>query len=378
MVRVLIELTFRLKISLLVFLLIFFEFTAGHSQSKTMAEFRISPVSESLVSSDHTSEGILVTLSNGNVEHYFRLDPGEMGNHVSNTSTIAKRTSQDNGNSWSKPEVIYNSPFDDRNIRGGRTSTSNTLLFFRRFDAIAYKTVHMNYLQSNDNGRSWSDPILIEKQGLCDNCTYSDYFIELRKNFYMLSQTIVGYTELHFFRMKENKVVWEKGKTIIDYSGKMNIDEPRFANLGRGKIIGLFRDDGGINYYQSVSEDYGKTWSVPERTNICDGLFSPNPEVFYDKKHDLLFVVGTDRGKPYEKDAIWIYSNNPDDVFKNPKGYTLVKKNERPKPNTYQLYGYPASTQLKNGDYLIVFTESFLKENGREGANFFQFTINFN
>lgn len=362
--------------SLLLILILSFSLSLS-GQSKKNQQFVISDIKASLVNDDHVSEGILVTVPGGCVQHYFRLDPGVNGGHIGNTSRIALRSSCDNGDTWSQPETVFDSPWDDRNVRGGITSDKNIIMFFRRYDATKYSTVHLDYLQSNDKGKSWSIPQTLEGIGLCDLCTYSDYFIELKENYYMLSQTVVGYTELSFFRIVRDKIVWEKEKTVLDYKGKKNIDEPRFIYLGNGKILGLFRDDQGTNYYQVTSQDFGKTWTVPEKTNICDGLFSPNPEIFYDKAHDLVFTIGTDRGVPYENDAVWVYANKPCDIFNNPLGYQLARKFTRPNPNSYQLYGYPACTRLKNGNYLIVFTETHLKQNGLEDGDFYQFSINF-
>jgi hypothetical protein len=33
---------------------------------------------------------------------------------------------------------------------------------------------------------------------------------------------------------------------------------------------------------------------------------------------------------------------------------------------------------MKNGNYLVVFTESYLKDNKKEGAHFYQFIIELN
>ena len=172
-------------------------------------------------------------------------------------------------------------------------------------------------------------------------------------------------------------VEWIGEKYIFDFRGLKNIDEPRFAHLGDGKIMGLFRDDLGSNYFQTTSSDYGKSWTIPVKTNLNNNIFSPNPEIFYDESTDILYVIGTDRGSPNISNALWVYANRPNEVFGNPNGYKLIKKLERPHPTNFRLYGYPATTRLSNGDYLIIFTESYKKENGKEQADFYQFRIKY-
>ncbi len=364
-------------IFILISTFLFFLFSCVKSQDYKDNHINISEIKGSLISNDHTAEGILVTHSDGSVEHFFRLDPGLNGNHTGDGGKIVRRKSFDNGLTWTRPVLLYDSKYDDRNIRGGMTESSNILIFFRQYRAITRRSIRKNFLQSNDGGVTWPDRINLDSMNLCNSCFISDYFIKIKDNFYMLSQTIKGYIELHYFSVINNKIVWSDNKYVFDYRGKMNIDEPRFANIGNGKIIGLFRDDDGTNYYQSVSTDYGNSWSVPQKTNLCNNLFSPNPEIIYDEKHNLVIAIGTDRGEPYSANSVWIYANRPDELFDNPTGYTLIKKIVRPMPSDFRFYGYPTSTRLNNGDYLIVFTECYLKKNNKENADFYQFTISF-
>jgi hypothetical protein len=291
----------------------------------TRSKINVTGISRSLISEDHTSEGFLITLSNGKILHFFRLDPGFEGSHIGNSSKIVVRESSDNALSWTKPRIIYDSAFDDRNVRGGITKDSTILLFFREFDADKKISISKKYLKSKDDGITWSTHG-IDSIGLCDTCSYTDYFIEIYNNYYMLSQTIINYVELIFFSENEKEIVWHKKKVILDYIDSLHIDEPRFAKLKKGNIIGLFRDEGGSNYYQAISRNYGETWTIPVKTNLNDGLFSPNPEIFYDKDHYFIFVVGTDRNPHYDKNSIWIYANKPNEIFLNSFNYTLIKK----------------------------------------------------
>ncbi len=83
----------------------------------------------SLINEDHTSEGFLISLEDGIIVHFFRLDPGENGSHIGNKGRIVKRVSLDDGNTWSSHSIVYEDDFDDRNVHGGITD-DNLIVFF--------------------------------------------------------------------------------------------------------------------------------------------------------------------------------------------------------------------------------------------------------
>jgi Neuraminidase (sialidase) len=84
---------------------------------------------------DHNSESFLVTLDS-TVYHFFRQDPGQTGNHTGNGGRIMMRTSNDNGDTWTNPVVIYDSQYDDRNVHGGITEDGRIIVTFRKYDAL--------------------------------------------------------------------------------------------------------------------------------------------------------------------------------------------------------------------------------------------------
>ncbi|WBX76167.1 sialidase family protein [Tenacibaculum ovolyticum] len=347
-----------------------------------------SEVSSSLVNEDHTSEGLLITLANNDVVHFYRSDKGVLGHHIGNSGNISKRVSKDNGKSWEKSEIIFNDEFDDRNVRGGITEEGKIILFFRRYDAKKKKAVDLNYIISNDGGNTWGEKKLLNFNLKFVDEVWVDNFIKIGGNKYLLPIHGISYCELRYLSLENDELsisdkIWDWNYTK---SNTYRIDEPFFSYLGDNKIIGLFRDESkevGANYYQVTSSDLGKTWTSPMRTNLCAPYFSPSPSIFYDKLFKKIIVVGTDRRKPKnggyspENAKVWVYSNSVEEVFENPFGYSLKKKFDRPTPSSFRFYGYPTFTKINDNSYLIVFTES--SHNGKsEDADLYQFKLKFN
>ena len=98
----------------------------------------------------------------------------------------------------------------------------------------------------------------------------------------------------------------------------------------------------------------------------------------YDSRAEKnIVVVGTDRRREDAKlSMVWIYNNSLNDIFSQPLNYQLYKTFNRPQPNEYFFYGYPCVTKMKNGNYLVIFTESHIDELN-EAADFFQFELSF-
>lgn len=339
----------------------------------------ISSITSSLVNPDHTSEGFLVTLKNGDIIHFFRQDPLITGDHIGNSGGIYKRVSSNNGKSWSIPVIVYNDEFDDRNIRGGITEEGYIIIFFRRYQAKNWSAVDLNYIISKDDGKSFNLKTKLDfKIDPKINEIWIDNFLQIGKNKYLLPVHGVGYCEMKTFSFIDqnlkfgNNWIWDKTITM-----PLGIDEP-YCCLNGDKLICLFRDESvsHSNYYQSTSSDLGKSWSNPVKTNIGDSFFCPSPLILSDNEltNDII-VIATDR-RSYEpfNSQIWIYNNSFESVFDKPMNYKELIKLSRPNPNNYQLYGYPIATKMKNGNWLVIITESSY-DGINEDADFYQFEL---
>ncbi len=335
----------------------------------------------SLKTNDHNSEGFLVTWDTI-IYHFFRQDPGNLGNHTGNGGRIMMRKSYDNGDTWTTPDVIFDGPYDDRNIHGGITETGRIIVTFRQYNAFTQQHIEYNLIYSDDFGNTWIGPITIPTEGVASGT--HQIFGNNHIGYYNIIYNL-KYCEM---RHSWDGVQWDSIVYVWDYrlNNLYKISEASFVYLGNGVMIGLFRNDSGIlgeNFLQVESYDYGQTWTEPMLTNIADGFFCPSPWIFYDYEHNHVWIVAIDRRGNFPPTYIhnwsnvWLYCAYPDEILNNPHEYTTFLTFLRPKPSFFRIYGYPASTKTPDGNYLILFTESEYRNKG-EWAYLYQFKILYN
>jgi hypothetical protein len=348
--------------------------------SQTNNDFNVSPNIGSLVTIDHTFTGFTKKLPNGRLLHFFRLDPGDNGNHVGNSGGIAKRFSDDNGVTWSMPEIIYKDEYDDRIGTGGILDNGEIIIFFGRYVCTsiwAGTFLDMNYISSTDNGETWSG------RNFQENSTKSVYMYDIfkiaGKTGYFAASYGNYYVDIRYSADGHN---WDSVYTKWDYRStfQLNICEPIFSVLGNGKIVGLFRND-KIGIYQTISGDDGKTWTELVPTNLANGYFCSYPFQMYDSKlNKILTIVCDRRGADYDMNnfnsGVWIYSNDPDQVFNDPQSYGNCRFVPRGDPNLFRFLGYPYASKTNDSTYLVLYSDSYKKMNNLEDADFYQFNIN--
>ncbi|MBU0766119.1 MAG: exo-alpha-sialidase [Bacteroidetes bacterium] len=370
----------RHQLSRIIFLLILSEFAIfiGPALSQDSWIPYISQIKPSLVDENHTSDGFMVTLGSGRIIHFFRIDEGEWGDHAGNTGKIVKRYSDDQGNTWSYPSVVYADEFDDRNITGALLDNDVILLTFRRYEAYTVTHVDANIIISTDGGETWSERRVIES--LVPN-GYVFNVIPVPGRGFMMATCTQYYVDVRF---SPDGSCFDTIAYSWDYriSQVIPIGEPVFTYVGDGKIIGLFRSN-FITNLQVVSDDYGYSWSEPDTTNIADGYYVAAPQIFHDDLSGDTWAVACDRrggnGTAFlnYNAELWLYRQSHEDIFYNPKGYNLFAKYPRPIINYYRFYGYPVYTHCEHNHYLVVFTDCFKKINNREDTDFFQFDITY-
>jgi len=339
------------------------------------------PVIDSLVSVDHTSEACLIKKDNGNVIHFYRYATGEGGGHTGNTGTICKREFNVTTETWGAQSTVVSSVYDDRNVNGGKLGSGRIVLFYWQYDYTLSAIVGTFYIYSDDDGDTWSEAIAVTSS-LTDPVPYGN----------IISVPTKGYMKGLFEAYKISVLFSEDGSTwgdevmVGDYSGgeEYYINEPSFTYVGDGKIICICRDQlyttYGSNYYQITSDDYGATWGTPVRTNIIAPYFSPAPTTFM--HGDKLVVIGADRKSYYttagyvnDDEGLWVYEGDPETVFASPTSYAAKLFIRRPIPSSdLTLYGYQNYAKLTDRRYLIVFTDRYT-DGTNEDANFYQFYL---
>ena len=402
-------------IILIMFIVPFFNFGQAQIISKNW--------SESLISEDHTGEGFLITLPNGTIEHYFRLDTGLYGNHKSNNAYIALRKSYDNGNTWESSELVLNNDIlDDRNIHGGISRDNEVILFYRWSnypweshnvcDDCGIETIQNNYVYTDStNENNFSEVEVFGNIGNASRIPATSQLVTMfDTTLYLLSMTRGPSTEiigddtliLSFCGVSITNDVtnWNYDSIKVVHHVDSVTSEAAFAYIGDGRLIGLIRNDryyGGTSYrydrrsyFQVTSTDYGKTWSTLKQTNIANGGYCVSPSLLYDEEIDKLWIFATNRTDR----RLWTYCVNPDSIFDNPLYYYQIEpvmvydrsyiiNPDTAKTNARFFYGYPTYTRLKNGEIFVVFADAYwdiYEDYGdsimsSENADLFQFYI---
>lgn len=310
------------------------------------------------------------------IVHCFRADPGMLGNHIGNSGKIMQRTTWDNGLTWTPAEDIYDDDFDDRNVHGYSVYDDTMVVAFRRYDAITSQTVDSRIIISGDGGESWTEPV--ENNTLIDNSIlYSSCYVP--DSGYLIACYKMYYVDIRY--SPDGRL----GSEILykwDYRSdqEFQISEPYFTYIGGGRIAGLFRVT-NQSYMLVLSEDYGRTWSEPMPTNICNNMNSVAPLIFYNENHDDVWVIASDRrgGSGFvlgsDSSEVWIYRNKGSLMFDNPGSFELYHKFARPYSNLLNFYGYPIYIETERDHYLVVFTDCYKNAYFLEAADFFQFEI---
>ncbi len=345
----------------------------SYPKDELFSTMTIGSVTPSLLSDDHTAEGFLVSIPTGRVWHFFRLDPGHEGDHVGKGGAIFKRHSDDYGLTWSTPELVIDDPdYDDRNVAGGMTDDGKIIIFYRRYNVNLGKSVDVNYLISSDFGETFSS-----RRVLLDFAKRPMNFVSAGGGGkYIVPLFEDGYkAEVRSFTVKGDDVLFSDFAWEFEDNGK-GFTEPAICQEG-DKLLVVFRCDFTEGVYQSYSLDGGTTFSNPQKTNMIADLKVSLPLFIYNKRfaNNLFCVIG-DRGIDKVNAKLWIYNNNVNDAINNAVSYINFTSIMRPAPTeTRAFYGYPTATLMKNGSYLVVFTESKSEDNGTEDTDFYQFTL---
>ena len=363
------------------FLFLLFVISHGHLYSieKGTGVFEVSSLSNSFVGLDHAFSGILKKLSNGRIIHLFRLDPGMNGSHVGNNGCLAKRFSDDNGLTWTVPEIIYKDEYDDRICSGGVLDNGEIIVFFGRYSSTQIWSGHyidINYVSSKDYGITWSRSSYICNADLLGGI-FDIFKLPGQKGYFAASYGAY-YVDIRYSETGHN---WDSIYCKWDFrnSRELNITEPFFIPIGKNKIIGLFRVEQQA-IHQTISSDNGKTWSKLEPTNLANGYFCVFPHCMFDSVTNRLFTIVCDRrSSTYDMDnlnsGIWTYCENADSIFKNPQGYKNYIFKKRPNPNIYRLLGYPYSVKTNDSTYLAIMCDNTIRPNALENADIYQFYI---
>lgn len=250
------------------------------------------------------SEGAFVRLNNGDLYFaYSRYNSEKCSDHAS--SDIAAVISKDNGESWSEPFIVVKKrKLNTMSVSLLRLQDGRIAMVYLEKSSIPgwenYVDCRPKIIFSNDEARSWSEPVEIAHVPPTYFVVNNDRLVQLKNgrlllpashhpHMYRLSSDGI----IRFFISDDNGVSWRMGKECIYPVPRMPVRgfmEPGVVELEDGRVMCFIRTAAGCQY-KSYSYDSGETWSP-----AVPAMEFPSPEAPMSIKRD------PESGKLY---AIW-------------------------------------------------------------------------
>ena len=300
-----------------------------------------------------TSEGELLTVFSGDRDE-----------HICPWGKTELVRSSDDGESWSAPVVIRDTPLDDRDA--GIIQTQRGTLVVSWFASVAYENrpefpERASWQQraaelttadrecglgrwthrSEDGGVTWDEPVRTVGSAPHGPIQLRDGRLLYLGTGFVDGERIMGAEE-----SSDDGRSWKLiGSAPLPETMTHGLGEPHLVEAASGRIVGMFRsgatDDVGRYLCQSESEDGGRTWTTVHQTPI---LGYP-PHLIKLAGGELLVVYGR-RVPPFGE---WACVSRDEGVSWDVDDEIMLAGSDNDD------LGYPASVQLGDGSILTIY-----------------------
>jgi hypothetical protein len=289
---------------------------------------------------------------------------GDRDEHICPWGKTELVRSSDEGETWSEPVVIRNTPLDDRDA--GIIQTQQGALVVSWFTSVAFENQpeyqnnkswqrqaaalttadREGWLgrwthRSEDGGATWQEPVRT-----IGSAPHGPIQLRDGRLLYLGTGFVDGERIMAVEESKDDGRSWQLiGSAPLPTSVTHGLGEPHLVEADSGRIIGMFRsgatDDEGRYLFQSESDDGGHTWTPVHRTpilgypphliSIADGTLL----VVYGRRVPPLgewACISRDEGASWDTDDEVLLAGSANDDL-----------------------GYPASVQLEDGSILTIY-----------------------
>ncbi|MDT7041839.1 exo-alpha-sialidase [Candidatus Nitronereus thalassa] len=173
-----------------------------------------------------------------------------------------------NTETFSAPKVICDTDWDDRDPSIVQLSNGIVLVNFFRMN-VSQNKLCLTIVKSLDGGETWEAPQDINVSGFSNGLATTDAVLELPSGELLMPLygcSDQGANGSYLLRSQDGGHSWPViGPLAV--SGNPIFEEPALMRLQDGRLLSFLRTDHkGRGYvYQTISEDEGVTWNVPER-----------------------------------------------------------------------------------------------------------------
>ena len=259
---------------------------------------------------------------------------------------IVIRKSSDNGKTWGKIEKIIDYPLgqsasDPSMILDKQTNT--IFLFYNYMDLDNQKDIYyLKYISSNDNGKSWSNPVDITSQISKVNWKNDFKFITSGRGIQTKKGTLLHclvnlQKGTHVFGSNDNGKTW-----FITETPTSPGDESKIVELNDGSWMVNSRVNKLGYRYSHFSNDNGKTWISKKEESIidpgCNGSL-----IRYSQGEKNLLLLTNINNKKERKEIVLRYSTDEGKSWSNPK---IIYNGEA---------AYSSMTVMENGSLGLFF-----------------------
>ena len=258
--------------------------------------------------------------------------------HVGIRGRLDWISSEDGGKTWSKPSVIVDSKWDDRNPAAYVTKDGKIAVIYAEASSynakgdfhVKYGTYDLFITESADGGKSWSPKRAIRFPGHANSSVYGQGCILSNGDIIVPWYWKGG----GFIRSTDGGKTWQAPQRIAPCS------EVAFTEVAPGEILAIARHGEGCFILRSM--DNGKTWSKPER-------FTPNgihPATLIKLANGNLLMACGSRLRPY---GIKVAISKDKGISWKAENTAFISWDSG---NTDS--GYPSAVQLSDGSVAII------------------------